>query len=288
MIRSMTAFARVEDREPWGKLAWELRTLNHRYLEIYLRLPEELRSLETPARELAGRRLVRGKLEATLRFEPSQQSATELRVNTQLAKAVAEAAQSLAPLLGRPAALSAFELLRWPGVTDLPETDMEPVRRRALGLFEEGLEGIVETRLREGRQIQAALHRRCDAIETQITRARERAPEVLAKARARWLSRLHELRSELDGNRIEQEIVLLANKLDIAEELDRMSLHVQEVRRVLQEQQPVGRRLDFLLQELNREANTLGAKSADVETTQAAVEMKVLIEQLREQVQNVE
>jgi uncharacterized protein (TIGR00255 family) len=288
MIRSMTAFARVEAQEPWGTLTWELRTVNHRFLEMYMRLPDELRALEGSARELVPGYLGRGKLDATLRFQAAEQSSTDISVNVPMARALAQAARDVESVLAHPAPLAALDMLRWPGVLDMPELDLEPVRQRALALIRVGLAELVDAREREGTKLRELVRQRCDGLDEQIVRARERMPEVLVRIRQRLLDRLAELESDLDPQRLEQEIAILAQKLDVDEEMDRLRSHVGEVRRILDGKRPAGRRLDFLTQELNREANTLGSKSADVETTRASVEMKVLIEQIREQVQNIE
>jgi len=242
MIRSMTAFARAEDEGEWGVITWELRSVNHRYLEVTLRLPEDLRALEPRLRERAAARLGRGKLEAVLRWR-----------------------QTLAQ-----------------------GGDLEPVQEAAVRLFETALDELVVTREREGARIRELLAARLDAMAPLVAGVRDRLPEVRARIRERLSARLEELVAKPDADRLEQELVYIAQKMDVDEELDRLEAHIAEVRQVLERDEPVGRRLDFLMQELNREANTLASKSADAETTRAAVDLKVLIEQMREQVQNVE
>ncbi|MCB1877804.1 MAG: YicC family protein [Chromatiales bacterium] len=288
MIKSMTAFARCSLNEPWGSLSWELRTVNHRYLEIFCRLPEELRSLETAVREAAARSLKRGKLDVTLRYQPNGQTQGEFSVNHDTVRALVAAVREIETHMDSPTQLPVAEVLRWPGVLALPEVDMEMVGTRTMALLEEALAELVETREREGGNLRNLLLERCDAMAEQIALAKQRLPQVRQNIRQRLLDRLGELQQELDPNRLEQELLLLTQKLDVDEEMDRLESHVAEVRRVLNQNQPVGRRLDFLMQELNREANTLGSKSADVETTRVSVEMKVLIEQMREQIQNIE
>jgi len=288
MIHSMTAFARLEERHSAGTLCWELRTVNHRYLEVSPRLPDEFRVLEGQLRERAAGALRRGKLDCQLRFQSAPASDTELVVDDALAARVLAAAGGLAGRMENPARIDPFDVLRWPGVLSVPEIDYGPVREAALDLFERGLAELGSTRAREGARLADMILERCAGIEVLVTTAANRLPEVLAHHRQRLTDKLAELRAELDQDRLEQEMALLANKLDVAEELDRLKAHLAEVRDVLQRDEAVGRRLDFLMQELNREANTLGSKSADVATTRVSVDLKVLIEQMREQVQNIE
>ncbi|HEY5789621.1 MAG TPA: YicC/YloC family endoribonuclease [Gammaproteobacteria bacterium] len=288
MIRSMTSFARCEQRLEAGTLCWELRSVNHRYLEVSPRLPEEFRPLEGALRELAARRLGRGKLECQLRFLPAAAGAQELVVDQALAGRVVAAAEAIAALIAQPAAIDPLDVLGWPGVRVMPEVDLQPVLEAAQALFGRALDELQETRAREGQRLAQLLVERCDAMAAIAVEVRARLPEVLERLRQRLADRLAELRAELNQERLEQEMALLANKLDVAEELDRLDAHLAEVRAVLRRKEPVGRRLDFLMQELHREANTLGSKSADVSTTRASVDLKVLIEQMREQVQNIE
>jgi uncharacterized protein (TIGR00255 family) len=288
MIHSMTAFARLEERHSAGTLCWELRSVNHRYLEVTPRLPEEFRVLETVLRERAGASLRRGKLDCQLRFQPAPASDVELVVDEPLAARIIDAATALANRIGNPGRIDPFDVLRWPGVLNVAEIDFEPTRAAALALFERGLEELRTTREREGARLAELISERCAAMDRLVAQARERLPDVLAHHRQRLADKLAELRADLDQERLEQEMALLANKLDVAEELDRLTAHLAEVRDVLVRDEAVGRRLDFLMQELNREANTLGSKSADVETTRISVDLKVLIEQMREQVQNIE
>lgn len=288
MIKSMTAFARESRRADWGELTWEIRTVNHRYLEPWLRLPEELRGLETAIRARLGQRLHRGKVDCTLRFTPAAGAPGSLRINSAYVEQLLAAAERLAERLGRPATPSPFELLRWPGVIEEPERDLDAVSAEALAALDAALASLIDNREREGERLAALLIERCERLQACVMRVRARLPMVLDEVRERLANRLAELRAELDPSRLEQEIVLVAARLDVDEELDRLESHIAEVRAVLQRPEAVGRRLDFLMQELNREANTLGSKSADVEVTREVVEMKVLIEQMREQVQNIE
>jgi uncharacterized protein (TIGR00255 family) len=288
MIHSMTAFARLEERHAAGTLCWELRTVNHRYLEVSPRLPDEFRVLETTLRERAAASLRRGKVDCQLRFQPAPASDAELVIDEALAARVATAGATIAATLEQPAPVDPFDVLRWPGVLSAAEVDFDPARAAALALFERGLEELRTTRQREGARLATLITDRCAAMDQLVSQAHARLPQVLKHHRQRLTDKLAELRAELDPDRLEQEMALLANKLDVAEELDRLTAHLAEVRDVLERDEAVGRRLDFLMQELNREANTLGSKSADVETTRISVDLKVLIEQMREQVQNIE
>ncbi len=287
MIRSMTAFARGERHGEWGSLEMELRSVNHRYLEMNVRLPEELRFLEMAIRERLGARLGRGKVECRLSFRPSGKQG-ELVINEELARQLAHASRVIDGMLYNPSAVNSMDILRWPDVLLPPKLDAELWKEQVLGLLDEVLETFTATRDREGAQLKPLIEQRCDAIESLVARLRTHLPELSARWRQRLQERLATLKEELDPTRLEQEVVLFAQKVDITEELDRLDTHVREVRRVLEQDEPVGRRLDFLMQELNREANTIASKAADAETTQVAVELKVLIEQMREQIQNIE
>ena len=288
MTRSMTAFARREAHEDWGSATWELRSVNHRYLEVYTRLPEELRFLEPQIRERVGQRVKRGKVECNLRFQSAFGEAAAFSVNTELARELAKASREVDQFLYNPAPVHSMDVLRWPGVLIPSPLDTDTVGRGILELLGQALDSLVETRDREGEKINALLRSRLDDMTPLVASVRKRMPQIVDGTRERIRAKLGELRAELDEQRVEQEIVIFAQKVDAAEELDRLDAHVTEVQRVLSGNKPIGRRLDFLMQELNREANTLASKSADAETTRAAVDLKVLIEQMREQVQNVE
>lgn len=288
MVRSMTAFARVSDEQQQAKLVWELRSVNHRYLEVFVRLPEELRVMESQVRECVGTRLGRGKLECTLRISWSGRVGNTLELDDQYLRMLLDACREVETRSPEATSPGVMELLRWPGVVREPEPETAPVVARALALLQQALDELVATREREGQQISQLLAARLDGIEQQILIVRQRLPEVHARIRSRMEARLADLEASVDPDRLEQELVFLAQKMDVDEELDRLEGHVVETRRVLGRNEPVGRRLDFLMQEFNREANTLGSKSADGATTAVSVELKVLIEQMREQVQNVE
>lgn len=288
MIRSMTAFARQECRGDWGQLTWELRSVNHRFLEVSTRLPEEFRGLDPGVRQQIGNRLKRGKVDCTLRFRADPAVANQLNINHEYLQQLLTACREVEQHLHSATAPSALELLRWPGVIQDQEQDMTPLLTAALDVLNAALDEMVQTREREGEQITAWITTRCDAMEKLVEQAVQLLPEIQTGLREKLLTRLSELNIEADSGRLEQELVFIAQKADVTEELDRLHGHLREVRDVLQRAEPVGRRLDFLMQELNREANTFGAKSVNAETTRLSVELKVLIEQLREQIQNVE
>ena len=287
MIHSMTAFARAEQAGANGTLSWELRSVNHRYLEPHLRLPEAFRDLEGAVREALRNGLSRGKVECTLRFSDDN-AGKALQVDLERAAQLVAAAESVAGLIKQPAALNPLEVLGWPGVLVADAADPQALNQSALSLFTEALNELKNGREREGSELAKLLNERLDSILEQVVALRELVPQMLAGQRQKILDRCAEMQAELDPQRLEQELVILAQKSDVAEELDRLSTHVSEVRRVLKTGGQAGRRLDFLMQELNREANTLGSKAFDTRSTQAAVNLKVLIEQMREQVQNIE
>ncbi|MCQ4319440.1 YicC/YloC family endoribonuclease [Stutzerimonas stutzeri] len=287
MIHSMTAFARAEQAGEHGTLSWEIRSVNHRYLEPHLRLPEAFRDLEGPVREALRKGLSRGKVECTLRFT-EEAAGRSMQVDPERARQLISAAESVAALIKQPAPLNPLEILAWPGVLVGDSTDPQALNNAALQLFDQALEQMKAGRLREGEELARLINERLDAVGTETTTLRSQVPQMLAAQRQKLLDRCAEMRVELDPQRLEQELVILAQKSDVAEELDRLGTHVTEVRRVLKSGGAAGRRLDFLMQELNREANTLGSKAFDPRSTQAAVSLKVLIEQMREQVQNIE
>ncbi|EPO9974791.1 YicC family protein [Pseudomonas aeruginosa] len=287
MVHSMTAFARVEQAGTHGTLSWELRSVNHRYLEPHLRLPDAFRDLEGAVREALRQGLSRGKVECTLRFA-EETAGKSLQVDQERARQLVAAAEGVATLIRQPAPLDPLAVLAWPGVLVADSADPQALNAAALEAFGQALEQLKAGRSREGQELAKLLNDRLDAMLVEVGNLRELVPTMLANQRQKILDRFAELKAELDPQRLEQELVLLAQKSDVAEELDRLATHVGEVRRVLKAGGAAGRRLDFLMQELNREANTLGSKAFDPRSTQAAVNLKVLIEQMREQVQNIE
>jgi len=288
VIRSMTAFARQEADSRLGVLSWEIRSVNHRYLEVSIRLPDELRAAETAVRERLNARLGRGKVECACRYRPAAGTLSPVSVDTERLSLVLTACRDVAGQLEQSVPLNPIELLRWPGVVREVEPDTRPLQEAALALLETTLDELVATREREGGKIRDLLLQRCTAMDALVAEARGLLPKIRIATREKMLARLAELPVPADPGRLEQELVFLAQKMDVDEEMDRLGGHIEEVRRVLDRDEPVGRRLDFLMQELNREANTLGSKSAAPETTRISVELKVLIEQMREQVQNAE
>ena len=290
MTASMTAFARRETVIPSGGLVWELRAVNHRYLELSFKLPDELRAIEPAARELITKRVGRGKVDCHLRL--AAREGVEGVLDEQLVArlmTLAHKTDELAAAAGSSVApWRMVDLLRWPGVFKSAAVDAEALHKAALALLTEALSELSTTRTREGAQLATIVRQRLDAMEEIAARVGALLPEVRQNFRDRLLARLKDVRDELDPARVEQEMLLFAQKTDVDEELDRLVMHINEVRRVFDEKGQIGRRLDFLMQELNREANTLGSKAADVRVTNAAVDLKVLIEQMREQVQNIE
>ena len=279
MVHSMTAFARVEGAEAHGTLSWELRSVNHRYLEPHLRLPDSFRDLEGAVREALRQGLSRGKVECTLRFA-EENAGKSLQVDGERARQLISAAEQVAALIQQPAPLNPLEVLAWPGVLVADAADPQALNAAALQLFEQALGELKSGRGREGAELAKLLNERLDSIAEEVVALRALVPEMLANQRQKIETRFAEMRAEVDPQRLEQELVLLAQKSDVAEELDRLNTHVTEVRRVLKAGGAAGRRLDFLMQELNREANTLSSKSQDAELTRHSVEMKVVIEQM--------
>jgi uncharacterized protein (TIGR00255 family) len=288
MIRSMTGFARAERATPAGVLTWELRGVNHRYLEASLRLPEELRAAESTFRQAIATVARRGKVDATLYLRPAAGTARELSLDEPLLDRLIEAASQVQRRLGPAGHVDAVDLLRWPGVVTEPARDPGPLLAAARQLLDEALTGFATSRAAEGTRIAGMLASRAATLLQLVETVVARLPEVQARIRARLQERLTQLGSEVNPERIEQEIAILLQKMDVAEELDRLRSHVTELHDAIASGEAVGRKLDFLMQEFNREANTLSSKSQDLETTRAAVEIKVLVEQMREQVQNVE
>jgi uncharacterized protein (TIGR00255 family) len=284
----MTGFAREERKEEWGELVWEVRSVNHRYLETYFRIPEELRTFEIKCRDLAAKKLKRGKLDCQLRFKKTLSDNQSLQLDEALARRVIHLCHEIETDLPHSSSLNSLNILRWPGVVKEPDLALDTVGSALLECFEQAIGNLSEMRAAEGERLKTILLERCDAIDSIVDIVRENRPQVIEAIRTKLNQRLQELTDKPDMERLEQELVFQAQKLDVDEELDRLQSHLTEVRDVLTRKEPVGRRLDFLMQELNREANTLGSKSSHVETTRASVDLKVLIEQMREQVQNIE
>ena len=287
MPRSMTAFARNTTDFPWGSVTCELRSVNHRFLETGFRLPETLRQVEMSLREIARKKLSRGKVDCSIQLAFNSTDAT-VSADLTLAKQYIELAQQLAVQIDNPAAISPLDIMRWPGVLKEQAVESEHLQTAAIETFKLTVSQLLEGRQREGDKLADMIEQRLVGIQEQTTIVRENLPDILAHQRTRLEEKMADMKSQLDESRLEQEMVIIANRTDVDEELDRLDVHIAEIRRVLQSSDSIGRRLDFLMQELNREANTLGSKSIAGVTTQASVELKVLIEQMREQIQNLE
>lgn len=288
MTSSMTAFARQEQSTQWGAIIWEIRSVNHRYLETHFRLPENLRDLEPKLRENLRKELSRGKIEISLNFRPDVEQTQNCCVNIDLVQQLGKALQQVSNALGDAEKPNALELLKWPGVLQTAEVDYPEVKCIALTLFQQALQQLKAMRQQEGSSLQTIIQQRLDRIAEITTEMRQHLPAIMAQQKQKLQTRIDDAKAELDPGRLEQEVVLLLQKADVDEELDRLQTHIAEVTRTLNQKSAVGRRLDFLMQELNREANTLSSKAVDTDITQIAVELKVLIEQMREQIQNIE
>jgi uncharacterized protein (TIGR00255 family) len=288
MIASMTGFARREATGAWGTLVCELRSVNHRFLEAGLRLPDELRVAEGELRTRLAKQLRRGKVDCSINYRRPAGSAGALEIDSAALERLLAAVHLVARTMPQAAAVNALDVLRWPGVVRDESAVGDELLAAAYAVFGATLDELVAARAREGERLRELLEQRCTGLETLVADVRARLPEVQARMRARLKERLAELAASADPERLEQELAILLQRLDVDEELERLSGHIAEVRRVIGGNEPAGRRLDFLMQELNREANTLSSKSQDLETTRSAVDMKVLIEQMREQVQNAE
>ncbi|MEY4719584.1 MAG: hypothetical protein RL563_2202 [Pseudomonadota bacterium] len=287
MIRSMTAFADGEISVDSLTLLCELRSVNHRYADVSIKLPDRLRFAESDARRLIGEKLKRGKIECALNYK-KQTGNQHFNVNLLAVQNLLAATQEIEGQMSNPLSFSALDILAFPGVQQESEIDKEVLREKIILLLEQTLDKLLETRAREGAQLAQFLADRCEKMAELVSAAEQRMPEVLNNLRQKLTARVVELVAEPNFDRLEQELVLLSQKLDVAEELDRLKAHGIEVLRAIKQPEPTGRRLDFLMQEMNREANTLGSKSADRDMTQISIDLKVLIEQMREQIQNIE
>ena len=287
MTLSMTAFARTDDQTQLASYTWEIRSVNSRYLELHFRLPDALRAIEGPLREQLRTRLSRGKVECHLKFSPNQNQQA-LSINEDLVAQINQAADQVHGVIGPGNALDALEILKWPGVINQGNLDMEQANSEALTSFNDALTQLIDMRQREGDALSSFIQQRLVSIDEQVQKVKAVLPDILNAQRQTLKSKIDELVEKADPDRLEQEMVIILQKADVDEELDRLEAHLEEVTRILKQKGPVGRRLDFMTQELNREANTLSSKSISQLTTQIAVELKVLIEQMREQIQNIE
>lgn len=287
MIYSMTAFARLEVKKDWGDAVWEIRSVNQRYLENFFRLPEQFRGLENTLREKLRQSLTRGKIECSLRIETKKQTNAELNLNKELANQVIKSLQWIKTQAGE-GEINLTDVLRYPGVVEAQEQDLDAISQDLLTAFDDLLTDFIAMRGREGEKLNDIIQQRLDAIAVEADKVRSQMPAVLQWQRERLLQRFEDAQINLDPQRVEQEMILLAQRVDVAEELDRLQMHVKETTNILKKGGAVGRKLDFMMQELNRESNTLASKSINADITASAVELKVLIEQMREQIQNLE
>ena len=287
MIYSMTAFARLEVKKDWGDAVWEIRSVNQRYLENFFRLPEQFRGLENTLREKLRQSLTRGKIECSLRIEIKKQTNAELNLNKELANQVIQSLQWIKTQAGE-GEINLTDVLRYPGVVEAQEQDLDAISQDLLTAFDDLLTDFIAMRGREGEKLNDIIQQRLDAIAVEADKVRSQMPAVLQWQRERLLQRFEDAQINLDPQRVEQEMILLAQRVDVAEELDRLQMHVKETTNILKKGGAVGRKLDFMMQELNRESNTLASKSINADITASAVELKVLIEQMREQIQNLE
>ena len=285
--RSMTAYARREIKGDWGSAAWELRSVNQRYLETYIRLPEQFRSLEPVVRERIRARLTRGKVECNLRFDLDPGAQSTLQLNEKLAKQLVEAAQWV-KMQSDEGEINPLEVLRWPGVMLAEEQDLDAISTELLLALETALDDFISARESEGAALKTMIEQRLDGVSAEVVKVRAQMPNILQWQRERLVSKLEDAQVQLENTRLEQELVLMAQRVDVAEELDRLEAHVKETHKIMKKEEAVGRRLDFMMQEFNRESNTLASKSINADVTTSAIELKVLIEQMREQIQNIE
>lgn len=284
----MTAFARAQAEGSWGTAVCELKSVNHRYLEIRVHLPDLFYELEQSMHEYLRQHLKRGKVECYFRFQADEVLDVPVQVNLGFAKRLVEATQEVARLVPGSMAINAMDILKWPGVIQAGEVNLQGVHKELMGLLQRTVQDLLAAREREGEKLKDIFLQRLESLQAELLKGKERLPVILQSQRERLLGHFSEAQVEMDKQRLEQEMVLFTQKIDVTEEIERIETHIAEVGRVLKQGGVIGRRLDFLMQELNREANTLGAKSVDVDTTRVSIEMKVLIEQLREQMQNIE
>lgn len=287
MLQSMTAFARCSSQGEWGQATWEIRAVNHRYLDCSFRMPELLRLLEPKLRLLVQQKLQRGRIECGLKLQPGEKVGIDFSLNTTLVKKLSNVITELGTHVTNLSAVDPLKLLNWPDVLQVPEEDVQELHTAVLQLFSQALVEFTATRIREGEAMKSVLERDLVKISEIVAEIKNRMPQILENQRVKLMTALESIKDKLDPQRLEQEMLITAQKIDVTEELDRLDLHVDEVKRVLGIENAVGKRLDFLMQELNREANTLASKSIDATITKFAVDLKVLIEEMREQVQNI-
>lgn len=284
----MTAYAREVLNSPIGNICWELRSVNHRYLEVYFKLPEEIRDLEHGLREAVRKTLVRGKLDCVVKLESKALASTELDLNQQVLNNISAACNKISQSLHNPAAISALDLLKWPGVINSVEQNQTELSAHIMQSFKQALSKLITARNNEGLQLQQIIQQKLELIDMQVANLQQQLPNIIEQYRQKLSSRIAELQLNLDQNRLEQELVYLLQKSDISEEIDRLKIHILDFKQVVKTGEAVGRKLDFILQEMNREANTMASKSISSLSSTIALELKVLIDQIKEQVQNLE
>lgn len=287
-LKSMTGFGRNSADTEFGELLWEIRSVNHRYLEISLRIPDDLRALEPAIREALAARVSRGKVDVALKVRASSRAVAGLALNSEALVSLASTIDQISNVIPGAVPVDPLKVIQWPGIVESSPGQQDELAKRALTVLDGAIDDLVATREREGEKTRQMLSSRCDQIAQHINELRQHRPAVVERQRAKLLAKLAELDIDHNEQRLEQELVFVAQRLDIDEELDRLAAHVSEFEKAMQRAGPIGRRLDFLMQEFNREANTIGSKASDLDTTGASVDMKVLIEQMREQVQNIE
>lgn len=288
MVKSMTAYARREEKSPFGAMTIELRSVNHRFLEMNIKMPEELRALEIKLRERIKEKLKRGKLDLVMRLHLQQTDNQSIAFNHDLAEQIAKTLHDIDKLIYNAAPVNAIDILNWPGVMDRQDIELDEIKESLFLLLDKTLEELLDGKKREGNALEQMITQRVSEMRKLVSMIRKQMPQLLQHQRTRLEEKLQTLKAEMDNDRLEQEMVYIAQKADVAEELDRLDTHLDEISRTMDSDEAIGRRLDFLMQELNREANTLGSKSIAKLMTQASVDMKVLIEQMREQIQNIE
>jgi uncharacterized protein (TIGR00255 family) len=284
----MTAFARIQTTLEQGEITWELRSVNHRFLETYMKMPEDFRSGENRFREIVQHRIKRGKVECFCRFNINEENTFSIEINKSQAKALVDACHEIDGMLHQPSDVNPMDVLRWPGIVHESKLDTRELISAAEKGLIKALEELIANRAREGERMREVLLQRIGSMQAIVDEVRKSIPDIQQRYQQKVRDRLRELQVEVNNDRLEQEVVHMLQKMDVDEELDRLDSHLKEIADVLDRDDAVGRRLDFLMQELNREANTLGSKSADISSTNASVELKVLIEQMREQIQNIE
>ena len=287
-IHSMTAFAMLSAQNDFGAITWEIRALNHRYLDCNVKLPDLFSSLEMAVRDVLREKLGRGRIDCYLKYQPKIQDKSQLKLDNNLTEQIIRCAQEVSSKIKNSTGINPMDILAWPNILEKSETDVEPIGVFILDLFKHTLVELLKVREREGAALTKVILNILKKVTVEIEKAKKRLPQVLNIEREKIITKFAELKAELDINRLEQEMILFTQRIDVAEELDRLDIHAKDFQRILDNGGNVGKRLDFLLQELNREANTLAAKSPDIELSASAIELKVLLEQIREQVQNLE